>query len=321
ELAGKYIVGRSTTILRALENCANKMPDAIKRKKNGKRTPFCLNINAIDSFCELSGLKRCNETISEKTPEWLGAHELTGKYIVGDHTKILRALEQYADQMPNAIQRKKIGNRTPICLNINAIDSFCKLSGLKRADKTIDKCVIGEKTPEWLMAHELAGKYIVGMSTIILRALEDWANKMPNAIQRKKIGNRTPICLNINAIDDFCNLSGLKRVDETISEKTSTWLVAKELAGKYIVGMPTKILRVLEQYADQMPDAIQQKKSRTQIAYCLNINAIDRFCELSGLKRKDVNGFQSGITKIHDETDNGTGPVSLFGQSDNTDGR
>ena len=278
-------------------------------------------VTSVDFTNMVMEYKLNNTDVDWKTPEWLGAKELAGKYIVGTPRKILRALEQYAKQMPDAIQRKKNENRTPICLNINAIDSFCKLSGLKRADKTIDKYVIGEKTPEWLMAHELAGKYIVGMSTIILRALEDWANKMPNAIQRKKIGNRTPICLNINAIDDFCNLSGLKRVDETISEKTSTWLVAKELAGKYIVGMPTKILRVLEQYADQMPDAIQQKKSRTQIAYCLNINAIDRFCELSGLKRKDVNGFQSGITKIHDETDNGTGPVSLFGQSDNTDGR
>ncbi|MBO4626100.1 MAG: DEAD/DEAH box helicase family protein [Alphaproteobacteria bacterium] len=316
ELAGKYIIGIGKKILRLLKRYANKMPDAIQYKKSGTKISFCLNINSIDDFCKLSGLQCMGEITGEKTPKWLTAHELAGKYIHGTRQKIRRTLEEWASKMPDAIQRKKSRSNTSLCLNINAINQFCGLSGLKRADETI-----GERTSEWLVAQEVAGKYIVGDTQKILRALEQYVDKMPDAIQCKKSGSKTPLCLNINAIDRFCELSGLRRVDETIGEKTSEWLVAHEVAGKYIVGDPKKILRLLEQYAEQMPDAIQSKKSGTTTPLCLNINAIDDFCKLAGLKRKKVKGFQSGITNIHDETDNDTGPVSLFGRSDNTDGR
>ena len=127
--------------------------------------------------------------------------------------------------------------------------------------------------------------------------MEQYADTMPDAIQRKRSGSQIVLCLNINAIDEFCKMSGLKRVDDTIGEKTSEWLGANELRVKYIVGDPTKILRAMEQYADKIPDAIQRKRSGPNVGLCLNINAIDEFCKLSGLKRKS-DGFKSGEKNV-----------------------
>ena len=238
-----------------------------------------------------------NLDVEIKTSEWLGAKELAGKYIVGSSTKILRTMEQYADKMPNDIQRKRSGTLTTLCLRRGAIDEFCKLSGLKRADESIDKSKISEKTSEWLGANELTGKYIVGGPTKILRAIEQYADKMPNDIQRKRSGPQTALCLRRGAIDEFCKLSGLERADETIGEKTSEWLTGAELVGKYIVGDFRKIRDALKQYADKMPNDIQVKRSGKQTGLCLRRGAIDEFCKLSGLVRKS-DGFKSGEKNV-----------------------
>jgi hypothetical protein len=222
---------------------------------------------------------------------------LSGKYIVGDYRKILRAIEQYADKMPNDIQVKQSGSRTALCLRRGAIDEFCKLSGLNRADERIDKSTISEKTSEWLTASELAGKYIVGDIKKIRDTLKQYADKMPNDIQVKRSGSLTALCLRRGAIDEFCKLSGLKRADATVGEKTSEWVTASELNGKYIVGDYKKIRNTLKQYADKMPNDIQVKRSGTLTVLCLRRGAIDEFCKLSGLKRKS-DGFKSGEKNV-----------------------
>ena len=86
-------------------------------------------------------------------------------------------------------------------------------------------------------------------------------------------------------------------MDATIGEKTSEWLSVSELVGKYILGRYTNVLRALEQYADQMPDAIQRKRNAAKITFYLNINAIDDFCKLSGFVRKS-DGFKSGEKNV-----------------------
>ena len=286
DLSAKYIIGSASKVLRALEQYADQMPNAILHKRISGQTPLCLNIHEIDNFCELSGLKRkrMEVNVGEKTSEWLNARELAGKYLVGTSTKVLRALEKYADKMPNAIQLRRNGTRTRgvLCLNINEIDEFCKLSGLEMMDVTI-----GEKTSEWLSVTDLRGKYISGPGPNILRTLEKYADKMPNAIQRKRISGQTPLCLNIHELEHFCDLSGLECLDVMISKKTSEWLNAQELAGKYISAPIPKILLALKEYADKMPNAIQRKLNGKRRPLCLNINNVDLFCEVSGLKRAD----------------------------------
>ena len=153
------------------------------------------------------------------------------------------------------------------------------------------------KTSEWLIARELASKYIVGDIKKIHDTLKQYADKMPNDIQVKRSGSLTALCLRRGAIDEFCKLSGLKRADATVGEKTSEWLTASELNGKYIVGDYRKIRNTVKQYADKMPNDIQVKRSGTQTALCLRRGAIDEFCKLSGLKRKS-DGFKSGEKNV-----------------------
>ena len=233
-----------------------------------------------------------NSDVEIKTSEWLTVRELKGKYIVGDATKIRNTLKQYADKMPNDIQVKRSGSLTALCLRRGAIDEFCKLSGLERADATV-----GEKTSEWLTASDLNGKYIVGDYRKIRNTLKQYADKMPNDIQVKRSGPRTALCMRRGAIDEFCKLSGLNHADATIGEKTSEWLTARELAGKYIVGDYRKILRAIEQYTDKMPNDIQVKQSGPRTALCLRRGAIDEFCKLSGLNRADERIDKSTISE------------------------
>ena len=132
ELAGEYIVGTPNKIRQAL--LANEdMVEYVKRKRNGTSVPLCLRRDFIPQFCEITGLHPA-EILPEKTDGWLATHELSKIYFCGEPKKILGALKQCKDKMPESIKKMRSCKNIVLCLKQDALDAFGEMSGLKRKD-------------------------------------------------------------------------------------------------------------------------------------------------------------------------------------------
>ena len=117
------------------------LADTLKGKKekrlSGPHTAWGLQRDALDEFADLSGLNIKRE-LPKKTDEWLNARELT-QYFAHTRELISEKLVALAKKMPGKIEKVQSGPKTPLCLHIDALDEFARLSGLKRR---------GEVTPE-----------------------------------------------------------------------------------------------------------------------------------------------------------------------------
>lgn len=96
---------------------------------------------------------------------------------------------------------------TETLLNLNRIDT-------ERAKEE----KIPEKTDEWLTANELT-LYFPYNYKVILEKLEKLADTMKGKIEKRQYGTHTPLCLHIDALDEFARSSGLKRRGEVTPEK------------------------------------------------------------------------------------------------------
>ena len=141
------------------------------------------------------------------------------------------------------------------------------------------------KSSDWLNSVELSSKYIFGNPDKIRAALV--ANEKLEYVQRKRNGTNVAMCLHRNYVSDFCKISGL-RPAEQLPQKTKGWLLAHELSASYISGGPTKILQAMNQYKKDVPEYIKRMRSGKNIVLCLHYDAVDVFCDLSGMKRKKV---------------------------------
>jgi hypothetical protein len=209
ELAGKYIIGSNIKIRTALKMLQDEMPHAIKEIQNGSMITLALDIEYLDEFCEKAGLQR-KQILPRHSDNFLHAKELAGKHIVGNYLKIRTAMETLQNEMPYAIKGMELGG---LYLDITYLDEFCERSGMRR------KQVIRQKTKNDLSAAELAGKYIVGQYTKIQSALEQLQSEMPYAIEEMQSGTRTPLCLHIEFLDEFCERAGLKRKETRTKEQ------------------------------------------------------------------------------------------------------
>ena len=140
------------------------------------------------------------------------------------------------------------------------------------------------KTPDWLTATELASEYIVGTPVKIRRVLLE--NENLECIQRKRHGTNVALCLHRDYVSYICKISGLQ-IAEKLPQKTRGWLTAYELSMLYIRGGQFKILNLLNEYKNKMPTYIKKMRSGKNIVLCLNHEALDAFCDLGGLKRKN----------------------------------
>ena len=272
----KYILGGKDKILQKLIALTKDMPGKIETRQSGSNTPLCLHISAIEEFCQLSELKMVG-SIQPKSKDWLTADELR-KYFVGQSEKILAKLRELAEKMPDKIQQRKSGGATPLCLHISGIEEFRLLSGLERRTE------IQPKTKDWLNSKE-ASQYFKAQQMIVLQKMNELAEKMPDKIQKRQSGSLTPLCVHIGAIDDLAKYSGLERKGK-FPAKTNDWLTANELH-MHIRAKADKILEKLKEFANMMPDKIQQREIfNGQSPLCLHISGLDKFIQLSGLEKR-----------------------------------
>ena len=298
DLAGKYIHGMAGKIRRLLKQYQNQMPNDIQIRSYRGNITHVLHRDAIDRFCEISGSLRVDHTIGPKTSEWISAHDLMGKYVSGDETVVRNALKKYQSIIPEYIQKKVNGGRVSLYLRQDGVNKFCDIAGLTPYREMDDK------TPGWLTAGELESKYIVGSAQKIALALKQYADEMPNDIQQRRNKARTPLCLNVRAIDRFCSLSGLQRVNTEMGDKTDEWLNAKELVGKYIGGDINVIRKNLEKYSTDLSEYIQIRRNNTVPVICLHRDGIKRFCKISGMTFVD--------NSIGDKTDEWLSTFDLY---------
>ena len=194
---------------------AKKMPGKIEKRRSGPHTPLCLHISALDEFA------RRSEFVPKKTSEWLAATELR-QYFQHAAETISEKLGDLAEdatwqkEMPGTIEKRKSGSRTPLCLLISALDEFARRSKLEKR--------VPKKTSEWLTATELT-QYFQHAAETISEKLGDlagdatWQKEMPGKIEKRQYGTHTPLCLHIDALDEFARSSGLKRRGEVTPEK------------------------------------------------------------------------------------------------------
>ena len=273
----EYFVGGDTKILRELKKlvAAKKMPGKIEKRQSGGNTPLCLHRDALDEFAHLSGLDRRSE-IQEKTSEWLTAQELT-RYFPYNYKVIEKKLVELADTMKGKIEKKLSASRVSFCLRFDSLDEFTRLSGLKRRRD------LPKKTDEWLTAEELI-QYFPYAAAVISKRLLELADKMQGKIEERQSGRNTPLCLHRDALDEFADLSGLKRRRE-IPKKTNKWLTAEELM-QFFTNTHKEISKKLLELADTMKGKIEERQSGARTPLCLHRDALDEFAELSGLEKK-----------------------------------
>ena len=271
----EYFVGGETKISNALKEllAAKKMPGKIEKRQSGSYTPLCLHRDALDEFARLSELEK---RVPQKTSEWLTAQELT-QYFPHKYKVIEKKLVELADTMKGKIEKRQFGVRIPLCLHRDALDEFAHLSGLERRSE------IQKKTSEWLTAKELT-QYFPYSYKVILEKLEKLADTMKGKIGKRQSGPWTPLCLHRDALDEFADLSGLKRRRD-LPKKTDEWLTAEELM-QYFPYKHKVILEKLEKLADTMKGKIEERLSGARTPLCLHRDALDEFARLSGLKRR-----------------------------------
>ena len=227
----------------------------------------------MDEFARLSELEK---RVPQKTSEWLTAQELT-QYFPHKYKVIEKKLVELADTMKGKIEKRQFGVRIPLCLHRDALDEFAHLSGLERRSE------IQKKTSEWLTTKELT-QYFPYSYKVILEKLEKLADTMKGKIEKRQSGVRTPLCLHRDALDEFADLSGLKRRRD-LPKKTDEWLTAEELM-QYFPYKHKVILEKLEKLADTMKGKIEERQSGARTPLCLHRDALDEFARLSELKRR-----------------------------------
>ena len=266
----QYFPYAPDNISKKLVALAEEMKGKIEERQSGPNTALCLHINALDEFTQLSELKK---RAPRKTNEWLTPKELT-QYFSGGKSKISEQLVALAEEMKGKIEERQSGPNTALCLHINALDEFARLSELEK--------IPPRKTSEWLTAKELT-QYFPYASDNISKKLVALAEEMKGKIEKRQSGKQTCLCLHINALNEFAGLSKFKK---RAPRKTSEWLTAQELM-QYFSGGYRKILNELERLvADKkMPGKIEERQSGPNTALCLHINALDEFARLSELEK------------------------------------
>ena len=161
---------------------------------------------------------------------------------------------------------------TETLLNLNHVDT----------DRAKEEKV-PKKTDEWLTAQELMQYFPGGYSKISkeLKKLVD-GKKMPGKIEKRQSGHRTSLCLHIDALDEFTQLSELEKI---APQKTSEWLTALELT-QYFPYASDNISKKLVALTKEMPGKIEERQSYSNTTLCLHINALDEFAGLSKLEKR-----------------------------------
>ncbi len=261
---------RKNEIKEKLVALAETMKGKIEKRQAGSHFPLCLHISALDEFAHLSELKK---RVPQKTDEWLSPLELT-QHFSYNYKVIEKKLVTLAETMKGKIEERQSGPKTILCLHISAIEEFAQLSGLKKR--------VPQKTDEWLSAPELR-QYFQPTKEVISEKLVTLAETMKGKIEKRQSGTKTILCLHISAIEEFAQLSGLKK---RLPQKTSKWLAAHELT-QYFSHKYTVISEKLVALAETMKGKIEERQSGPKSALCLHIDALDEFAQLSGLKRRD----------------------------------
>ena len=226
DLMGVFTGGQNKNISEKLEELKsdNRFKDKIQlRKAKSGRITLCLHIDALDEFARTTGLTKITGTAPEKTDEWLSAQELVGKF-VGKRTKIFAKFKEIKSdkRFSDKIQlRKPKKGPAILCLHIDALDEFARATGLTSIGST------PEKTEEWLGARDLRDKFVGGhdrLNLVIAEKLEELKSdkRFQDKIQLRKPKNgpvNSCLCLHIDALDEFAQLSGLKRRGEVTPEK------------------------------------------------------------------------------------------------------
>ena len=248
------------TISKKLGDLAKEMPGKIEKRRSGSKNPLCLHISALDEFA------RRSELVPKKTSEWLTAEELT-EYFPYVPKKISDKLGDLAKEMPGKIEKRRSGTHTPLCLLRDALDEFARRSEL-----------VLKKTDEWLIAKELRQHFPYPAETIS-KKLVDLAKEMPGKIEKRRSGSNNPLCLHIDALDEFARRS------ELALKKTSEWLTAKELT-QHFPYAPETISKKLGDLAKEMPGKIEKRRSGPHTPLCLLRDALDEFARRSELEKR-----------------------------------
>lgn len=193
-----FPVATPKTILQKLQELQPEMPDMIQPRKSFSKSCLCLLKSGCEKFCQLAGW---TENIPLKTDEWQSAVDLINDatFPRTSFTIINQKLQELQPLMPEFIQKRKSGSVTPLCLHRDGREKFCQMAGWES---------IPPKTDEWQSARDLRKDrtFPITQDTIILRYLEQFQPQMPEFIQKRKSGPKTPLCLHRDGREKFLEL-------------------------------------------------------------------------------------------------------------------
>jgi hypothetical protein len=244
-------------------------PGAIQLQKHTTKYILVLHKDFLDMFCEIAGIQKS----ILKTPEWLNSREIARQLHI-KHDKIPSILNDLYTQgtLPKSIlQKRRCGKVTTIYLHKDYLQDFVTAAKLQ----TIQK-----KDDNWLSAKEIRQKTKRRLNNLPTM-LHELRSQMPNgAIEFRKSGPKTHLCLNQEYMNDFCAITGLYIYD---TKDDKIWIGARELEQMFHTHIP-QMPQLLKEMQSKMPSgAIEYKKNSTRISPYLRRDYITEFLKITGL--------------------------------------
>lgn len=257
-------------IFQLLKQYQSLMPTgAIEKQRSKTSITLFLHKDYLNMFCEMAGLLYTKP----KTSEWLNSREIA-KTLHIKHNNIHNLLQQMHQGhiLPeSALQKRLNGKSIVLCLHQDYLPVFIEKSGLT---------IVPQKDNTWLSPEDIRQKFgqkLDNMPTV-LRTIRD---QMPTgAIEFRKSGPKTFLCLNQDYIDEFSALTGIRKYEIKDDEH---WIGARELEALLHINAP-QIPTLFKEMQSKMPSgAIEYKKRGPRITLYLHRDFIAEFIVKSGL--------------------------------------
>ena len=233
----------------------------------GRNKPEFVDFDLITDSTTLIELNRnaeeriANETIEEKTEEWLSASELgrDKTFPINKTDVINNKLQELQPEMPNFIQKHKSGRHIALCLHRDARYMFLEKAGITNYPP---------KTEEWLSVKDLIRDQTFPMNNAhnIKSKMEELQPEMPDFIKMQKSQTAPCLCLHRDARYMFLEKAGITNYPP----KTEEWQSALDLSQDPTFPMSTFAIinKKLQELEPKMSGLIQIRKPKKSV-HCL----------------------------------------------------
>ena len=245
--------------------------------------PSDKRLEIIDQFIQRAGqygveLIRRSSGVSN----YLNVPILMQKFPEVGAKRLRAALKAFAEIAPDKIKITKGSRKQTLRLHKDALDAFSRFSGLYNLS------LVESVSDDYLSPEKLSQQYIFASREKIRACLAQLQSAMRNDIKLLRDSkNKTFLYLHKNAIDRFCEKSGMIN-RASVPQKTEQDLTGADIAALVDLG-GAQVSALLDEMRGRMsdPNAIRRVRSRSNLIFVLQQQYLEEFIAKSGLRRRN----------------------------------